>query len=138
MIKFIAIVLFCLSVFPGCALKNARGKQDIAVRTTPICSSDLECKEKMALARMWVTSHSPFAIQIINDDYIQTGSNPRTMALSVRVSKEPTRVPGQYAIAATMWCGDGSAFTMMVDCHPVSAWDGLIDFNEYVEKKNKN
>ncbi len=102
-------------------------KQEEAQRTAPTCMTDRECELKWAAARRWVMNNSPYKLQIVTGDYLETysatGGSPR---ISVRVSKEPIKAgTGGYIILVAVVCDN------MFGCVP-DAWDAAIAFNKEV------
>jgi hypothetical protein len=124
--KKIALLVLLL-VLGGCANKAEVAKRQAMIdNTTPVCSTDAECKRMWSASQVWVSNNIKWRIQTATDSIIQTLGPNRSeqTATAATVTKEP--IPGGgYRIAAKFGC-----YAMIV-CAPAT-FDAALNFNNYV------
>jgi len=121
----VASIGFLALTLGACAGTQVSAQRAEFVSTIPTCVSDKECELKWAAARRWVLQTSPYRIQHMTNDFLETyNSEPHSPKLAVRVVKEPVDAT-RYRIVVTTGCNN------MFGCFPDS-WEAALSFNRYV------
>ncbi|MDI3239219.1 MULTISPECIES: muramidase family protein [Acinetobacter] len=116
------------------ALNNTE-YESLIIQSTPKCSSREDCDTKMEAANLWVSKNADYKIRSANSVLIETYA-PREFKgdIIVSIAKESTGEKGNYAIVATMSCGNPSMFkgyNPMTSCKR-NVYRDILKFNEFV------
>ncbi|HKV96726.1 MAG TPA: hypothetical protein VJR90_04445 [Gammaproteobacteria bacterium] len=124
---FSASILFA-TLASGCAIAptaETQAKQAELERTTPICTSDVDCKAKWDAAQLWIAHNAGYKLQTVTDVLLETyNSVDGSPNIAVQVTKEPIG-NGKYKIVVSVSCDN------IFGCVP-NQWDAALDFNKTV------